>query len=209
MTIRNEQEKDWREVENLTREAFWNFHVPGCDEHYLAHTLRQNPAFIPGLDFVAAENDKIVANIMYSVSKIVNAAGNEWKTITFGPLSVQPEYQCKGYGAALVHHSIEQAKRMNYSAILIYGDPAYYSRFGFASAKQFGICAPNGKYYAAHQALELWPGTLKGISGRAFECEAFQIDAEAAKAFDKTFPPKEKRVTEGQKRFAALSVLEI
>ncbi len=40
LIIRNERESDFREVENLIREAFWNLNVPGCDEHYLAHILR-------------------------------------------------------------------------------------------------------------------------------------------------------------------------
>ncbi len=208
MTIRNEQEKDFRQVENLTREAFWNLYVPGCNEHYFAHTLRQNPAFIPELDFVLEENGRIVANIMYSRSKIVNDAGEPVQTITFGPLSVLPERQREGYGGALVRHSVAQAKRLGYKAILIYGDPAFYSRFGFKSAKSFRISTPEGKFLAAHQALELQPGTLDGMRGRAFECDAFKIDAQAAKAFDEAFPPKERKVTESQKRFAVLSALE-
>jgi len=43
LKIRLETEKDYRPVEELTREAFWNVHVPGCCEHYLIHTLRRPP----------------------------------------------------------------------------------------------------------------------------------------------------------------------
>ncbi len=35
--IRLETENDYREVENLTREAFWNVYVPGASEHYFVH----------------------------------------------------------------------------------------------------------------------------------------------------------------------------
>ena len=50
MNIRLEQPKDYREVENLTREAFWNVYHPGCTEHYVLNQYRTNPDFIPGLD---------------------------------------------------------------------------------------------------------------------------------------------------------------
>jgi len=53
ITIRNETKDDFREVEILTRKAFWNVNVPGCDEHYLAHVLREHEDFIPELDLVA------------------------------------------------------------------------------------------------------------------------------------------------------------
>ena len=50
--IRPETQDDYREVENLTREAFWNVYRPGCMEHYVLHVLRRDPAFVPQLDLV-------------------------------------------------------------------------------------------------------------------------------------------------------------
>ncbi len=52
ITIRLEEEADYRETENLTREAFWNVYCPGCKEHFVLHRYRQDPAFVPELDFV-------------------------------------------------------------------------------------------------------------------------------------------------------------
>ena len=57
--IRLEKSDDHREVENLTREAFWNVYRPGCTEHYILHMLRQAPAFVPELDFVMEKDGKI------------------------------------------------------------------------------------------------------------------------------------------------------
>ena len=72
--IRQEQQEDYAAVEAMTREAFWNHHVPGCNEHYLAHVLRVHPDFIPQLDLVAERNGQIVGNITYpSVSSITSA----------------------------------------------------------------------------------------------------------------------------------------
>ena len=55
--IRNEMEKDFRQVENLTSEAFWNLYIPGCNEHYLVHIMRDHPDFIPELAFVAINRE--------------------------------------------------------------------------------------------------------------------------------------------------------
>ena len=43
--IRNELEEDYDDVENLTREAFWNAYRPGCNEHLVIHNLRKEKCF--------------------------------------------------------------------------------------------------------------------------------------------------------------------
>lgn len=53
--IRNERQSDYFEVEKLVRESFWNVYRPGCTEHYVLHCYRNNPDFIPELDFVMEE----------------------------------------------------------------------------------------------------------------------------------------------------------
>ena len=55
--IRLEREEEYREVENLVREAFWNVYRPGCLEHYVINQLRNDPAFVPELDFVMFLNE--------------------------------------------------------------------------------------------------------------------------------------------------------
>ena len=77
MHIRLEQPEDYREVENLTREAFWNVYAPGCVEHYVLHLYRSNPDFIPELDFVMEVDDanspngkRIIGHVMFSKAEI-------------------------------------------------------------------------------------------------------------------------------------------
>lgn len=50
--IRLERKEEQQKVENLVRESFWNVYRPGCLEHYVLHQLRNDPAFVPELDFV-------------------------------------------------------------------------------------------------------------------------------------------------------------
>ena len=110
MTIRLEAEKDYRIVENLTREAFWNQYVPGCDEHYLVHMMRAHEDFIPELDFVLTLDGEIIGSIMYTRSKLVDENGNEKQILTFGPVSILPKYQRQGYGKMLIEHSFMWVK---------------------------------------------------------------------------------------------------
>jgi predicted N-acetyltransferase YhbS len=201
MTIRREEPKDYRIVEEMTREAFWNLHVPGCDEHLLAHNLRTNEVFMPELDFVAEACGGIAGNIMFCRAKVIADGGVKHEVLTFGPVSVWPRLQRKGIGGRLIRHALKAAVKMGFTAVLIYGDPAYYCRFGFKPGEAFGIQTSEGRFHPALQALELVPGAMAGISGRFSEGEAYRVDPAELEKFDKQFPLKEKLVTESQKRF--------
>ena len=192
IVLRQETPADYRAVEALTREAFWNLNTPGCDEHYLAHILRDAAAFISELDFVALVDKIVVGNMMYTHSQIALDTGDMLPVITFGPISVLPEYQGKGIGGALIRHTLTLAKQMEYSAVLIYGDPAYYSRLGFVPAERYAIGTEDGYYHDALQAYPLQTNALQETAGRFLEGFIYHIDEAAAAAFDKAFPPKEK-----------------
>ena len=202
--IRLEEEKDFRIVEELTREAFWNVHLPGADEHLLIHKMRNVKEFIKALDFVAIYNEKIIGNIVYAESKVINS-DVEHVVLTFGPVSVLPEYQNKGIGSELINHTIKLSKEMGYRAILIYGDPEYYKRFGFKVSKEYNITNKEGKFPAALLALELRQNALDGIHGIFDEGRAYEIDAKEVKEFDKGFVNKEKAWAKSQDRFTELS----
>ena len=88
MNIRLEQPNDWREVENLTREAFWNVYRPGCTEHYVLNQYRNNPDFIHELDFVMEENGRIIVHVMFSKAEITLDDGTIFPSWTFGPISI-------------------------------------------------------------------------------------------------------------------------
>ncbi len=139
--LRKETPADYRIVEELTREAFWgNIDHPTCDgEHLLVHKLRKLPAFVPELDFVAEAEGKIVGHIIYSLAKIMTPDKGEIQVLNFGPLSVHPSYKRMGVGSALLHHSIAEAARLGYRAIIFYGHPDYYPRFGFRRASRYDI----------------------------------------------------------------------
>ncbi len=214
LKIRLENKDEFRTVEELTREAFWNIHVPGCDEHYYLHNLRNSDAFIKELDFVALYENKIVGHIAYSKANIVDNAdnlhnaNNKHNVIIFGPISVLPEYQSKGVGSALIKHSLEVAKSLGHKAVLIYGDPRYYSKFGFRCAERYDIKTPDGKYCVPMMALELEKDALSGVNGRLIEGFEYAQDEREFEKFDNEFPTKEKEKTASQEEFKILSSLK-
>lgn len=208
--LRQEKPSDYRAVEELTREAFWNNHVPGCDEHYLVHVVRDSEDFIRELDIVAVDNDKIIGSIIYTKGKILKDNGEEKEVICFGPISVLPEYQGKGIGKLLIENTKRLAKELGYTAIMIYGDPDYYSKVGFKPAEEFKIGTPDNMYAVALQGFELIEGALSNCSGRFLESSVFAIDGAKAAEYDKSFSTKELRENlPNQRRFLQLVNMRI
>jgi putative acetyltransferase len=207
LTIRNEEKEDYRIVEQLVREAFWNLYVPGCNEHFVLHNLRKSSDFVSELDFVAEKDGQIVGQIAYTRGIVKGEGTNEEEVISFGPVSVLPALQKQGIGSALVTHTIALARDMGYAAICIYGDPRYYSRFGFTCAEKYDIKTADDKFAVALQVLELRQGALTNVSGRFVESAAFTVDESGFAQYDATFPPREKKETDSQREFRFLASL--
>jgi len=207
LIIRNEKVNDYRTVEEVVREAFWNLYVPGCTEHFILHNLRNSSDFIPELDFVAEEEGQIVGQIVYSRGIIKYKQGTEKEVISFGPVSVLPAFQKQGIGTTLINHTINLAQEMGFFAICIYGDPRYYSRFGFRCAERYEIKTADDKFAVALQVLELQRGVLNNKPGKFIESAAFEVDENEFTKYDTTFPFKEKAETDSQREFRLLASL--
>lgn len=192
MQIRLETENDYRAVERITRDAFWKEEKVkdmgvGCDEHFLAHQLRTSKDFVAELDFVAEIEGEIVGNIMYTIATLKLSNNTELEVLNFGPLTVAPKFQNKGIGSSLVRHSLEEAKRLGFDAVIIFGHPNYYPRFGFKEAKEFNITTKDDKNFPAFMALELFEGSLHGMGASFHESEAFTMNPARVVEFDKIF----------------------
>jgi predicted N-acetyltransferase YhbS len=161
MNIRLEQPKDYREVENLTREAFWNVYRPGCTEHYVLNQYRTNPDFIPELDLVMEEGDKIIGHVMFSKAEIILDDGTNFPSWTFGPISIHPDYKRKGYGLKLLQYALEKAKEMGIGLLQMEGNIEFYSHAGFDLARKLKIhyhAEPRDSEVPYFLAQELIPG---------------------------------------------------
>ena len=204
MNIRLEQPEDYREVENLTREAFWNVYCPGCKEHFVLNQYRNNPDFIPELDFVMEEDGKIIGHVMFSKAEIVKTDGSILPAWTFGPISIHPDYKRKGYGLKLLNYALEKARERGIGVICMEGNIDFYKHAGFVVASTLGIhyhAEPKDAVVPYFLALELIPGYLNGIEGTYHTPKGYYVafeNKEAFEAYEATFPQKEKKQHEGQ-----------
>lgn len=200
-TIRRETPADYRETEELVREAFWNVYRPGCLEHYVLHTFRNSPDFVPELDLVLEKDGRLIGQVMYVRTVLRTDDGRELPIMTAGPLGILPEYQRQGWGTLLLRHSMEKAAELGAGAMCFEGDIGFYGRSGFAVASTMGI-----HYYAEPREAEvpyflckeLTPGYLSGVTGVYRTPAGYFVDEGEAETFDRTFPPKEKKKLPGQ-----------
>jgi predicted N-acetyltransferase YhbS len=188
--IRQEQEREFRETENVIREAFWNVYKPGCDEHYLAHVMRKSPNFVKELDLVAAEDGKVAGNVMVMLSNVEGDDGESRKVLTLGPIAVLPELQGRGIGSALVSEVKRLSRKIGYNAIVLCGNPDYYSRFGFEPAERYGIRNSEDMYADALMVCGLCGGELEKLAGVYHEDPVYMVDSVDVAEFDRNFPPR-------------------
>lgn len=205
VVIRNETPADYRRVEEITRKAFYNLYVPGCSEHYLAHILRSHPDFVPQLDLVIELGGQVIGSIMYTRARLVDETGLEKPILTFGPLSVLPQYQRQGYGKRLLGHSFQKAAALGFDLIVIFGVPGNYVSRGFKSCRKYNVCLPNGAYPAAMLVKELCSGALDGRKWFYHDSPVMQLDERQARLFDEGLGPLEKKWQPSQEEFYILA----
>jgi len=200
-TIRLEKKEDYREVENLVRESFWNVYRPGCSEHYVIHVLRDDPAFVRELDFVMEKDGRLIGQNMFMKTVIEADDGSVVNVLTMGPIGITPELKRRGYGKALLDFSLKKAAELGYGAVLFEGNIGFYGGSGFDYAGRFGIRyhdLPEDADSSFFLCKELIPGYLDGITGVYQTPQGYYVKDEDVEEFDKDFPVKEKLRLPGQ-----------
>ena len=199
--IRLEKKEEYREVENLVRESFWNVYRPGCLEHYVLNQLREDSAFVPELDFVMEQDGRLIGQNIFMNAHIKADDGRDIPIMTMGPICITPELKRKGYGKILLDYSLKKAKALGCGALCFEGNIDFYGKSGFTYASDFGIRyhgLPEGEDASFFLCKELIPGYLDGITGEYATPQGYFVDEAAAEEFDKKFPYKEKQKLPGQ-----------
>ena len=200
-TIRLERKEEYREVETLVRESFWNVYRPGCLEHYVLNQLRNDPAFVRELDFVLEKDGKIIGQNMFVRASIKADDGREIPIMTMGPICIAPELKGQGYGKLLLDYSLTKAAELGCGAVCFEGNIDFYGKSGFSFAREYGIRyhgLPEGEDDSFFLCKELIPGFLDGITGEYATPQGYFVDEIEAEKFDKQFPHKEKLKLPGQ-----------
>lgn len=208
--IRNERLEDYKRVEYIARESFWNLYYPGCSEHLVIHKMRKHPDFIPELTFVIEVDSEVIGSIFFTKSKIITKENKAIETITFGPVSILPSMHRKGLGRKIIEYSIEMAKKHGHRAILTLGYPYHYEPYGFRGGKKYDVSMPDGKYYKGLLVLPLFENALENISGYALFSDVLnEPGTDELDVFDNDFPVKIKSIEQSQEEFnIAASMLD-
>ena len=188
-------------MENLVRDSFWNVYRPGCLEHYVLHQLRNDPAFVPELDFVMTLDGQLIGQNMFMKAVIAADDGRSIPIMTMGPICIAPELKRKGYGKILLDYSLEKAKELGCGAVCFEGNIDFYGKSGFKQASEFGIRyhgLPEGEDASFFLCKELIPGYLNGITGEYAPPAGYLVNEKEAEAFDREFPYMEKKKLLGQ-----------
>ena len=200
-TIRQEKKEDYRKVEELVRDSFWNVYRPGCSEHYVIHVLRNDPAFVKELDFVMENDGYLVGQNMF-MKTVINADDRkDVEVLTMGPICIAQDLKRKGYGKILLDYSLEKAAQMGFGAVLFEGNIGFYGNCGFEYASKFGIRyhdLPEGEDASFFLCRELIPGYLKDVTGVYQTPKGYYVPDEEVESFDRLFPYKEKLRLPGQ-----------
>lgn len=201
INIRLEEKEEYREVENLVRESFWNVYRPGCLEHFVLNQLRDDEAFVPELDFVMELNGKIIGQNVFMRAEIKADDGRNIPIMTMGPICISPDLKRQGYGKILLDYTLEKAKELGCGAVCFEGNIDFYGKSDFTYASEYGIRyhgLPEGEDSSFFLCKELIPGYLYGVTGEYSTPKGYFVDEDAAEEFDKQFPYKEKLKLPGQ-----------
>ena len=195
LILRPEIPAQYREMEELIRDAFFDRYCPGCSEHFIVHRMRSAPELVPELCLAAAENERLAGGIWYAKAS-VRAGAASGCVLTLGPVCVAPERQSHGIGAALIRRTLTLARDAgSYPAVILYGDLAYYGRFGFRPAADFGITDADGN---CCPALLVYPLADRIPRGAFDEGPIYHATPEEVRRFDRTFPLRQQHYRSGQ-----------
>lgn len=199
--IRLEKKEEHIEVENLVRGAFWNVYRPGCLAHYVLNQLRNDPAFVPELDFVMEKDGQLIGQNVFVRADIKADDGRTIPIMTMGPICIAPNFKRQGYGKILLDYSLKTAAEFGCGAVCIEGNIDFYGKSGFTLASEYNIRyhgLPEDADSSFLLCKELAKGYLDGIVGEYSTPGGYFVEKSKADEFDKTFPYKQKLKLPGQ-----------
>jgi len=154
--IRSEEPGDSAAIQEVHTKAFG-----GPLEAKLVRLITERKKAL--ISLVAVSEDSVVGHILFSRVTIANSPA-AFSGVGLAPVAVLPKSQRQGIGSKLIREGLERCRQAGYDAVVVLGDPAYYSRFGFVRAADFGL----QNEYGVHDEFMVLPlrrGALDGVSG--------------------------------------------
>lgn len=146
----------------------------------------------------------LMGHVMFSKAQIIADDGRLIPILTFGPISIAPDYKRKGYGLKLLNYALGKAREMGFGSVFMEGNIDFYKHAGFGLASSLNIhyhAEPRESPVPYFLGLELQDGYLAGIEGTYHSPKGYFVaedDPQGFEAFEAQFPPKEKKILAGQ-----------
>jgi putative acetyltransferase len=147
VNVRAERDEDHAAIAEVVEAAFGS-----PDEARLVESFRASAGYLPELALVAEDGGEVIGHVMFTLTELVDGTS----ILMLSPLAVRPDRQRKGVGAALVRKGLRVSSERTEPLVIVEGNPAYYSRFGFVAASELGLERPYESIpEAAFQAVRL------------------------------------------------------
>jgi putative acetyltransferase len=156
MQIREETTSDLLAIHRVHELAF-----DSSAEAQLVDLLRSRG--VAAISLVAEDEGEIIGHILFSPVSI-DPPDRGWRALGLAPVGVIPDRQRQGIGKALINEGLQRGKERGFHLVVVLGDPAYYTKFGFMRSKHFGL----GNEYQADEhfmVVELTPRVLDSFTG--------------------------------------------
>ena len=134
--------------------------------------LRHGRKPADGLALAAAADGKLVGTV-----RLWHVSAGGIPALVLGPLAVDASCRKLGVGAALMTRALDIALARGHGAVILLGDAAYYSRFGFSTLRTSSLSLPGPFERDRLLAIELRAGALDGACGMILATGAVAADA--------------------------------
>ncbi|RFF30699.1 GNAT family N-acetyltransferase [Wenzhouxiangella sediminis] len=142
-------------------------------EARLVDRLRQSAD--PFLSLVARFGDVVVGHILFTPVHLADRG--KAGLLGLAPMAVLPAFQGQGIGGQLIERGLAAARELGARGVVVLGHAAYYPRFGFRPASEFGLSNEFRAPAENFMALELVPDGLSAASGQVRYHAAFSGSA--------------------------------
>ncbi|MGL4799342.1 MAG: GNAT family N-acetyltransferase [Cellulosilyticaceae bacterium] len=172
--IREENKKDFETIYEVVKEAFATAEHSDGTEQDLVVRLRKGDGYVKELALVAVIDETVIGHVMFTKAQIVEG-DKVHETLALAPLAVAEVFQKMGVGTQLVEEGLRRAKELGHKRVIVLGSDAYYPRFGFEEAANFGIKAPFEVPSPCFMAVALTEGGLEKVAGTVVYDKAFGV----------------------------------
>lgn len=164
LTIRPESADEFAVIHHLVETAFQTAYYSEGDEQDFVSRRRNAEEYIQDLALVLLNADRIIGHIMLTHTWVDNATRRQ-PVLLLAAVCIDSAYRNQGIGTLLVKEALQHAKHLGHVAVILVGDPAFYGRFGFRPAIEFGIVNTSQIEDQYVLALELIPQALQTVAG--------------------------------------------